>query len=185
MRPGPADLRRPADHPLTSRAGVTSTPAPTERTTTVTRPRTPDVQNPNGSTTITMKRACNGCHQTLGDVTTKEMLAGMNGLPLPDVRPECPNCQAEYPVPECRPMTLSVGLTECGERECEEYLHEDGEDNGLDLLPPARRAVLRRALDAVRDGRGRARRGRGRAVALPARPEPCCSCRGAEQCLSP
>lgn len=132
MRPGPADLRRPADHPLTSRAGVTSTPAPTERTTTVTRPRTPDVQNPNGSTTITMKRACNGCHQTLGDVTTKEMLAGMNGLPLPDVRPECPNCQAEYPVPECRPMTLSVGLTECGERECEEYLHEDGEDNGLD-----------------------------------------------------
>lgn len=98
----------------------------------MTRTSTPDAVEPNGSTTITMKRACNGCGEQIGDVTKAEMLAGMNGLPLPDVRPECPNCQAQHPTPQCRPMRLDVGPADCSERECPEYHDQDGEDNGLD-----------------------------------------------------
>jgi hypothetical protein len=35
----------------------------------MTRPNTPDRVNPDGSRTITSKRACSGCGQLLGDVT--------------------------------------------------------------------------------------------------------------------
>jgi hypothetical protein len=96
------------------------------------RPSTPDVQNPNGSTTVTMKRACNGCGERLGDVTEAEMHAGMNGIPLPDVRPECPNCRAEHPVAACRPMRILAGPAECLNEECEEYSTDEGDDSGID-----------------------------------------------------
>lgn len=61
-------------------------------------------------TTITMKRACNGCGLSLGDVADEEMAAAIDGQPLPDVTGECPNCsrtpaaQVVEPVidPDCR-----------------------------------------------------------------------------------
>lgn len=56
------------------------------------RPNTPDRVNPDGSRTVTMKRACNGCGNSIGDVTDAEIEAGVNGEPLPDVRGECPDC---------------------------------------------------------------------------------------------
>jgi Domain of unknown function (DUF4326) len=59
------------------------------------RASTPDVPNPGGGSTIHLKRACNGCHQLIGDVSWEEMEAGMNGEPLPDVRSECPRCCKE------------------------------------------------------------------------------------------
>lgn len=66
-----------------------------------TRPHTPDRReiNANGreSTVITLKRACNGCGQQLGDASRTEIDAGINGLPLPDVRDECPNCSTRRP----------------------------------------------------------------------------------------
>lgn len=43
-------------------------------------------------TTITMKRACNGCGIHLGDVTDPEIERAIAGLPAEDVRGECPNC---------------------------------------------------------------------------------------------
>lgn len=55
----------------------------------MTRTNTPDRRNPDGSTTRTVKRACNGCHRLIGDVTEKEIEAGINGEPLPDVTVEC------------------------------------------------------------------------------------------------
>lgn len=56
------------------------------------RTHTPDQKNPDGSTTITMQRCCNGCGEAIGDVTEAEIEASTNGLPLPDVRGECPRC---------------------------------------------------------------------------------------------
>jgi len=58
----------------------------------MTRPRTPDRRNPDGTTTITMKRACNGCGNYLGDATSYELDRAVAGLPLPDVIHECPTC---------------------------------------------------------------------------------------------
>lgn len=55
----------------------------------MTRTNTADRRNPDGSTTVTVKRACNGCHRLIGDATTEELEAGMNGRPLPDVTVEC------------------------------------------------------------------------------------------------
>lgn len=64
------------------------------------RPSTPDVINSDGSTTITVKRCCNGCGNELGDATQAEITASVEGRPLPDVRGECPACspRAEQPV---------------------------------------------------------------------------------------
>jgi len=56
------------------------------------RTRTPDRRNPDGSTTVTMQRACNGCGHLIGDVTDAEVQAVIEGRPLPDARNECPNC---------------------------------------------------------------------------------------------
>jgi hypothetical protein len=53
------------------------------------RTHTPPRLNPNGSTTIKVQRACNGCQRPLGDATDVELDAAMNGEPLPDVRGEC------------------------------------------------------------------------------------------------
>ena len=51
------------------------------------RPWTPDRRNADGSTTLVLKRACNGCGQYLGDVTDDELVG-----PLRDVRAECAHC---------------------------------------------------------------------------------------------
>src|SRR5690606_4828127 len=54
------------------------------------RPWTPDRsevgEDGRRYTVVTMKRACNGCGQQLGDVTVEELDAGGAGEPLPDVR---------------------------------------------------------------------------------------------------
>lgn len=55
-------------------------------------PWTDDVVNDDGSTTVKVKRACNGCGQLLGDLTDEEVEAAVDGRPLPDVRGECPRC---------------------------------------------------------------------------------------------
>lgn len=64
---------------------------------TATRTNTPDriTVHPDGrkTTTITTKRACNGCSTLLGDVTELEVRAAIAGRPLPDARTECPNCR--------------------------------------------------------------------------------------------
>lgn len=57
------------------------------------RPWTPDRKTETG-TVITVKRACNGCGQLLGDVTEEEIERGIAGLPLTDVRGECRTCSA-------------------------------------------------------------------------------------------
>lgn len=58
-----------------------------------TRPNTPDVitvkPGPNGtirrSRRVTVKRACDGCGQDVGDVTDQELDYAIAGLPLPSV----------------------------------------------------------------------------------------------------
>jgi hypothetical protein len=50
--------------------------------------------NPDGRTTTThtVQRVCNGCGHEVGDATDDELAAVIRGLPLPDVRDECPWC---------------------------------------------------------------------------------------------
>ena len=78
------------------------------------RPWTPDT-----SSTIKMKRACNGCGQRLGDVTDQEMARAINGLPLPDVRKECPTCGATAPEPRCLPVKTFHGDPDCLDQDCD------------------------------------------------------------------
>lgn len=94
---------------------------------TTPRPNTPDRTNPDGSTTIKMKRACNGCGLRLGDVTDEEMTRGINGLPLPDVRKECPACGPTAPEPRCVPMSTVDGDEACLDGECDHAV-EPGAD---------------------------------------------------------
>ena len=54
----------------------------------MTRPSTPPVKS-GTSTSITVKRCCNGCQREIGDVTDAEMDAAVSGAALPDVREEC------------------------------------------------------------------------------------------------
>lgn len=103
--------------------------------TLLTRTNTPDRTNPDGSTTIKMKRACNGCGERLGDITDEEMTAAINGRPLPDVRRECPNCGPTAPAPVCKPMKIFGGDALCMELECNHegvsetsYCEEVGEE---------------------------------------------------------
>ena len=62
----------------------------------VPRTNTPDVVTVDADgfkrTTFTVKRACNGCGQYLGDVTDAEINRAVAGLPLLDVRAECTHC---------------------------------------------------------------------------------------------
>lgn len=88
-------------------------------TTTAARTHTPARTNPDGSTTIKMKRACNGCGTLIGDVTDEEMTAGINGRPLPDVRRECPSCGPTAPPPACKPIKVYSGDALCLELECD------------------------------------------------------------------
>lgn len=71
----------------------TTTPcaAPQPRTTT------PPRKLPDGSTRHTVQRACNGCYETIGDVTDDEMQRAIAGLPMLDVRDECPRCSPSTP----------------------------------------------------------------------------------------
>lgn len=96
-----------------------------------TRTHTPDRTNPDGSTTIKMKRACNGCGRRLGDVTEQEMARGINGLPLPDVRRECPDCGPTAPEPKCLPTAILIGEPECLDVECS---HEHSAEGGPDPI---------------------------------------------------
>ncbi|MFC8008724.1 hypothetical protein [Streptomyces cinereoruber] len=84
-----------------------------------TRTNTPDRTNPDGTKTITTKRACNGCGHLLGDITGTEMNAAIHGRPLPDVRRECPHHTPTAPEPRCTPATLYAGDTLCLEYECD------------------------------------------------------------------
>jgi hypothetical protein len=106
------------------RVAMTHHTTPTEQQP---RTHTPDRINPDGSTTIKMKRACNGCGQHLGDVTEQEMACGINGLPLPDVRKECPTCAPTAPEPKCVPTHVLSGDTACLEFDCG-HDREDGAD---------------------------------------------------------
>ena len=55
---------------------------------------TPTIKTATGRIVRT-KRTCNGCGERLGDVTDEETAAAIAGLPLPDVRDECPNCKGD------------------------------------------------------------------------------------------
>jgi hypothetical protein len=91
-----------------------------------TRAHTPDQTNDDGSTTIKLKRACNGCGQHLGDITDQEMTAAIEGQPLPDVRRECPTCGPTAPPPACRRLQTVWGAADCVEQACDHDL-TDGE----------------------------------------------------------
>lgn len=95
--------------------------------TTTPRTHTPDRTNPDGSTTIKMKRACNGCGQHLGDVTEQEMARGINGLPLPDVRRECPTCGPTAPEPRCLPTKVICGDQFCVGMDCDHEVADGSE----------------------------------------------------------
>ena len=73
------------------------------------RPWTPDRRNDDGTTTITLKRACNGCDQMLGDVTDQEIQRAAAGLPAQDVRGECAHCRplVEIEAQGCRTWQLT------------------------------------------------------------------------------
>jgi hypothetical protein len=89
-------------HPTSS----SSTREPSTLDGSTPRPWTDDVRTarPDGSTstTIVVKRCCNGCQRPLGDVTDDEIDAAVDGLPLPDVRTEC----------GCEPQTVPTIETE-------------------------------------------------------------------------
>lgn len=60
---------------------------------TGTRPYTEDSRDDaTGTTTLSVKRACNGCGGVLGDVSPEELSAVMGEAQLPDVRGECLRC---------------------------------------------------------------------------------------------
>ena len=54
-----------------------------------TRPATPTYVDVEGIKHLTVQRSCNGCGESLGDATSDELDAAMEGRPLPDVRLEC------------------------------------------------------------------------------------------------
>jgi hypothetical protein len=59
-------------------------------TTPPTRTDTPDRVNDDGTTTLRLKRACNGCGQLLGDLAKQDI--NSHGQ-LTDVRRECAHCR--------------------------------------------------------------------------------------------
>ncbi|AJP04746.1 hypothetical protein TU94_28160 [Streptomyces cyaneogriseus subsp. noncyanogenus] len=96
------------------------------------RTNTPDRTNPDGSKTITTKRACNGCGELIGDITEEEMARTMKGLPLPDVRRECPTCAPTAPEPKCLPVAVLAGDQFCLELECDHEHSAEGGPDGLE-----------------------------------------------------
>lgn len=73
---------------------------------TRTRTNTPDRKNPDGSTTIRLKRACNGCGLKLGDVADWDV---DDHGDLTDVRDECAHCRplVEAELAGCRTWELT------------------------------------------------------------------------------
>jgi hypothetical protein len=67
--------------------------------TAPTRPYTPN-EHRNGRCVLHVKRACNGCGELIGDVTDQEIEAAIDGLPLTDVRHECPWCATKTALAE-------------------------------------------------------------------------------------
>lgn len=76
------------EHALTVARAVLGEPEPPYPP----RRNTPPRPSLNGGTTHTVKRYCNGCGQCLGDADAAELEGSVQGLPLPDVRSECPRC---------------------------------------------------------------------------------------------
>lgn len=72
------------------------------------RPWTPDETGPDGWQSAILKRACNGCDALIGDVTETELDAIVDGLPLPDVRDECPVCTPWTGTKELEPAWAPV-----------------------------------------------------------------------------
>jgi hypothetical protein len=72
----------------------------------MTRTTTPDRINEDGSRTITMKRACNGCGESIGDLDNRDVDKRGN---LTDVRGECDNCRpiVELEAKGCRVWQLT------------------------------------------------------------------------------
>jgi hypothetical protein len=93
----------------------------------VTRLNTPDRINPDGSRTMTSKRACNGCGAFIGDVTDQEMSLAIAGALLPDVRGECPACGPTAPEPVCRPTRIVAGDALCLDLDCDHDIALDAE----------------------------------------------------------
>lgn len=77
------------------------------------RTNTPDRKTVNDAgrtvTTITVKRACNGCGQYLGDATDTEIWSAADGRPADDVRAECDHCRpiVEAEAAGCRTWELT------------------------------------------------------------------------------
>lgn len=57
-----------------------------------TPPRTIELPDGRRTTTLVAQRCCNGCHREIGDANEDELDRAIAGLPLPDVRHECPWC---------------------------------------------------------------------------------------------
>ncbi|MFE2712283.1 hypothetical protein ACFXKI_09900 [Streptomyces mirabilis] len=93
----------------------------------MTRPTTPDRTNPDGSKTITTKRACNGCGHLIGDITNQEMALAIAGASLPDVRRECVTCAPTAPEPVCRPARIVAGDVHCLHLDCDHDIALDAE----------------------------------------------------------
>lgn len=71
------------------------------------RPSTAERRNPDGTTTVTVKRACNSCGRTLGDATEQEIAAAVEGRPLSDVADEC-GCRTSQPTRNHRRTTMNL-----------------------------------------------------------------------------
>ncbi|MGW2708651.1 hypothetical protein ACWC4J_06615 [Streptomyces sp. NPDC001356] len=114
------------------------------------RPNTPDQVNADGSRTLVTKRACNGCGALLGDVTDAETTRAILGLPMPDVRRECPACGPTAPEPACVPVTVVAGDALCVEGECD---HEpDDRDAGAQCDEVTEQAICVTHSEFGRDG---------------------------------
>jgi hypothetical protein len=89
-------------------AGLGALPMPAGSSVDSTEPRTstPDRLNADGSTSFTLKRACNGCGHLLGDLGDRDVDAHGN---LTDVRAECLNCRpvVEWERMGCRTWKLT------------------------------------------------------------------------------
>ncbi|SMF86450.1 hypothetical protein [Streptomyces sp. Amel2xC10] len=111
------------------------------------RPNAPDRVNPDGSRSIRMKRACNGCGVQLGDATEDEMNRGILGLPLPDVRRECPTCGPTAPDPKCVPVTIVEGDALCTENECDHEPDDRTPDEYCDQVAERKVCATHSAFD--------------------------------------
>lgn len=83
---------------------------PTRNEQSPARTHTPDRVHGDGSRTMTVKRACNGCATLLGDITEAEMDRAVAGLPALDFRAECAHCRplVELEAEGCTTWHLTV-----------------------------------------------------------------------------